>query len=211
MPVRSSSVSLVIAGTALNYLSLFYEAFLNMIGTTLKAVMSSDFFSLTGYSVDYQGNRHLIGTADTLTDSMVLLSACHVLQDMVQGDSVTINLKTPLRLLSNGSTVQRFDFAPFFRSLLRRMSALIAYYGSGQLELDFSFLSNASIEVNCYDSTVHYVPSPWLKSLSSSGLLGTVECIGLVEPMFSLLRLGSYFNVGKGATYGFGHFSLEVH
>ncbi len=206
----SCAVSLLIIGTALNHLSLLYTVLRTLIHTALTTAGVNG-FSVEGYSVDYQGNRHRLTLLENSTESVVLLSASHVLQDILHGDTLTITLKTPLRLLQNGSTVRRFDFAPFFLSMLRRCSSLIAYYGSGELDVDFTSLSTAAQRVTWYDSTVQFTSSHRSQSVSSSGLLGTVDCTDLVDSLLSILRLGSYFNVGKGATYGSGHFSFEVH
>jgi hypothetical protein len=119
-------------------------------------------------------------------------------------------LKAPTRLLYNGSIIHLFDFAAFFRSQMRRCSSLCAYYGSGELDLDFVQLSDLSQNVSVFDNQIRYSQPHWSKRQNRAGLIGTAECSGLVAPMSALLLLGSYFNAGKGATFGFGYHEIEA-
>lgn len=206
----SCTVGLVVIGSAVNFIGFFHTALLRMVEAALCTVLVPAHFILRSYSLDYLGVRHLIADPAWLPESVILLSGRHILQNTVHSDSVILSLKSPLRLLSNGSIAHRFDFNMFFRSQLRRCSSLCAYYGTGELELDFARLSEYANNVAAFDDKIRYTQPPWSKRLNRSGLTGTVECAGLVEPMLSLLILGSYFNAGKGATFGSGFHQLEV-
>lgn len=204
------TAGMVVIGSAVNYIGLFYTALLRMAEAAVCSVLPYASYALRSYSLDYQGVRHEITDAACLPGTVILLSGKHILQNTVHSDTVRIMLKSPLRLLSNGSIAHRFDFAAFFRSQLRRCSSLYAYYGSGELDLDFARLSAAAQNVAVFDDTIRYTQPPWSTRLNRAGLTGTAECAGLVEPMFSLLLLGSYFNAGKGAAFGSGFHQLEV-
>jgi len=206
----SCTVGMVIIGTAVNYIGLFHAALLRMVEVGVFTVLPSSKLSLRSYSLDYQNIRHEIDSAGQLSESVILLSGQHILQNTVHSDHVRLSLISPLRLLSNGSIVHKFDFGIFFRSQLRRCSSLCSYYGTGELELDFARLSETAQKVAVFDDKTSYTQPPWSKRLNRAGLLGTVECAGLVEPMLSLLLLGSCFNAGKGAAYGSGFHQLEV-
>ncbi len=135
----------------------------------------------------------------------------HVLQNTVHSGTITLHLKSPLRLLNSGSIAHRFDFGMFFCSQLRRCSSLCAYYGAGELDLDFAGLSKAAQDVAVLEDKTNYTQPPWSKRPNNAGVTGTAECAGLLEPMHSLLILGSYFNAGKGATFGSGFYQIEGH
>jgi hypothetical protein len=107
-------------------------------------------------------------------------------------------------------SVHFFDFSLFFRSQLRRCSSLCAYYGTGEMELDYANLSRAAHNVTVLEDEILYTRPLWAPRRGKAGLIGSVECSGLVEPMYSLLLLGSYFNAGKGAAYGSGFYTVEV-
>lgn len=206
----SCTVGMVIIGSAVNYLEIFHTALLHMVEADVCTVLTPAKYSLRSYSLDYQGVRHEIRQAASPTESVILLSGQHLLQNTVHSDSVRLALKSPLRLLSNGSIAHRFDFAMFFRSQMRRCSSLCAYYGTGELDLDFVRLSRAAQNVAVMEDGIKYTQPSWSRSPNRAGLTGTAEFVGLVEPMLSLLLLGSYFNAGKGATYGSGFHQLEV-
>ena len=209
--ISSCTVGMVVIGSAVSYIGLFHTALLRTVESALHAVLPAPAkFSLCTYSLDYQDSRHEITHAASLSESVILLSGQHILQNTVHSDSVRLSLISPLRLLSNGSIAHRFDFGLFFRSQLRRCSSMCAYYGSGELDLDFAFLSLAAQNVTVLEDGIHYTQPSWTKRLNRAGLTGSVDCVGLVEPMFSLLLLGSYFNAGKGAIFGMGFHKLEV-
>ena len=203
----SCTVGMVVVGTAVNYVEIYHSALLRMIGTALSSVLPHVDFTLRSYMLDYQSVQYPIST---LPESVILLSLKHILNNTLHSDSLRLSLKSPLRLLCNGSIMHRFDFAAFFRSQLRRCSSLCAYYGSGELELDFYALSLAAQNVAVLEDGIQYTQSAWSKRQNRSGLIGVAEFTGLVEPMFSLLLLGSYFNAGKGATFGSGFHQIEV-
>ncbi len=208
--VSACTVGLVIVGGALNYIEFFHAALVSMIEAGVSTVLSPAKYKLSYYSLDYKGGRHAITQPALLPENVILLSGLHVLQNSVHSDSVRLNLKTPLRLLSNGSIAHRFDFGMFLCSQMRRCSSLWAYYGTGKLDIDFAFLSESAQNVAVFDDKIQYTQPTWSKRLNRSGLTGTAECAGLVEQMLSLLTLGSYFNAGKGATFGSGFYQLEV-
>lgn len=209
-PSASCTVGLVIIGSAVNYVEFFQSALRRMVGECVNDVPAPATFALHYYCLDYQGVRHEISPAALLPASVILLSGQHILQNSVHSEHVRLLLNSPLRLLNNGSIAHRFDFATFFRSQLRRCSSLFAYYGTGKMDLDYPFLSNAARNVTVLEDDSHYTQPAWSKRLNRAGLTGTVECSGLVEPMFALLCLGSYFNAGKGAAFGLGYHKLET-
>lgn len=205
----SCTVGMVVIGRAVNYIGFFHTALLRMLEAAVCTVLPAAKVGLRSYSLDYQGARHEITHAASLPENVILLSGLHILQNTVHADSVILSLKSPLRLLTNGSIAHRFDFGMFFRAQLRRCSSLCAYYGDGELDLDFTTLSGAAQNVTVLEDNTHYIQPPWSKRLNRSGLIGTVECTGLVEAMFPLLLLGSFFNAGKGAAFGSGFHQIE--
>lgn len=204
------TIGLVVIGSAVNYLEYFHAALLRMVETNVCSILNSVNNELHFYSLDYHGDRHEITSVKSLPESVILLSGKYILQSTVHSDSARLALKSPLRLLSNGSIAQRFDFAAFFRSELRRCSSLWAYYGTGEMKLDFVKLSELSQNVILLNNKIIYTSSFLPASHIKPGLIGSTECFGLVEPMFSLLLLGSYFNAGKNASSGSGFYEIKA-
>jgi len=204
------SVGLVVIGTAVNYVKYFHTALLRMVETAVYSVLNAEKYSLHSYTLDYQGVRHELSFGTSCSDGVMLLSGHHILHNSVHSESIKISLKSPLRLLYNGSIVHLFDFAAFFRSQMRRCSSLCAYYGSGELHLDFVQLSEFAQKVTVFDDKIRYSQPQWSTRQNKAGLTGSAECSDLVEPMSALLFLGSFFNAGKGATYGSGQYEVEA-
>ncbi len=204
------SAGLVVIGTAVHSVGYFYTALLNMVNSVLTSLSPPNSFNIRCYSLDYHGVRHEISQGASLPDGVILLSGQHIIQNSVHANSVRVSLKSPLRLLTNGTIAYQFDFAQFFRSQLRRCSSLFAYYGTGELNLDYVRLSELAQNVTVIDDEIHYIQPAWSKNQNRAGLLGTAVCTGLVEPMSALLLLASYFNGGKGASFGSGFHGIEV-
>ena len=204
------TVGLVVIGSALNYLGFFHAALLRMVEDGVNTVLPSQEYRLSSYCLDYQGVRHEFTDGILFPGNVILLSGQHILRNTVHSDSARLLLKSPLRLLSHGSIAHRLDFCSFFRSQLRRCSSLYAYYGTGEIDLDFTGLALSAQNVIIFEDEIHFTQPYWSKRLNKAGLTGSADFDGLVEPMFSLLLLGSYFNAGKGAAYGSGYYQLEV-
>jgi hypothetical protein len=203
------TVGLVIIGSAVNYTEIFHAALVSMIETAVCPILSGSEFRLILYCLDYEGIRSLISNLTSLAQGVILLSGRHILQNTVHSDSARLSFYSPLRLLSNGSITHRFDFATFFRSQLRRCSSLFTYYGSGNIDLDFAGLSQAAQKISVLEDGINYTLPHWTNRQNMAGMVGSVELVGLVEPMYAILLLGSYFNAGKGATFGSGFHHFE--
>ncbi len=208
--VLSCSAGLVVIGSAVNFIGYFYTALLRVVTSGLGTLPDPDPVSFRSYSLDYHGVRHEISHDVSMNDSVILLSGQHLLDNTVHGNAVRVTLFSPLHLIINGAVSYQFDFARFFRSQLRRCSSLCAYYGVGELDLDYAGLSDAAQNVAVIANKIHYIQPAWSNRRNRAGLIGTAECTGLVEPMVALLLLGSCFNGGKGASYGSGFHHVEV-
>lgn len=204
----SLTVGIVVVGRAVQQLDFFYSALQKLIEECIHNVLPKHaIYSLRCFSLDYHGVRHEISS---LSESVILLSSISLLQNTVRSECVKLTLKSPLRLLCNGSVAHSFDFPAFFRTQLRRCSSLWAYYGAGELQLDFASLSELARQVSVLEDHIQYSQPSWSKQKNRSGLTGFAECYGLADSMYSLLLLGSYFNAGKGASYGLGSYQVEI-
>jgi hypothetical protein len=206
----SCTAGMVVIGSAANHAGLFHLALTRMVESAVRIAQPLVQPSLHSYSLDYQGIRHEMNQESLLPDNVILLSGQHIFEDTIHSDSVRLTFTSPLRLIHSGSIAHSFDFATFFRSQLRRCSSLSAYYGTGTLDLDYAGLSLFAQDVVVLEDDIHYSQPAWSKLRNRAGLTGTVECTGLVEPMFSLLLLGSCFNAGKGASFGLGFHTVEA-
>jgi hypothetical protein len=203
------TLGMTLIGIAVNYINDFKSALESMIDACLNTVQNGEIISLRFYALDYQNTRYEISHSKSSIASLVFLSAENVLSTAINSSHAILIFKSPLRLLGNGSILHHFDFATFFRSQLRRCSSMFAYYGKGELNLDFVLLSKSAEMVSLLEDDIKYIQPSWSKSRNCSGLTGSAAFIGLVENMYPLLLLGSYFNAGKGAAYGSGNYQID--
>lgn len=203
------TAGIAVIGDAVQHSDIFHTTLLGIAETAVSNVLPPTAYSFSSYTIDYLGERHCLGHSALMHENVIVLSGRQILENCINADSVRLTLKSPLRLMSNGSIARRFDFAAFFRSQLRRCSSLCAYYGTGKPVLDFSFLSAASLNVAVLEDGIRYSQPSWSNRLNRAGLTGTAECSGLTGQMFPLLLLGSYVNAGKGASYGSGVYQIE--
>lgn len=198
-------LGLVIVGNAIQHVSTFQSVISLMIASV--AENNGVDVAVTGTScLDYQGGRHELNAASY---SLVLLSGMEILEATQHSDLVKIYLNSPLKLLSGGSIAHSLDFGLLLRSQMRRCSSLFAYYGEGELELDYVFMSVTAAKVTSIENDFSFTIPHWSKRANFAGILGAGEFTNLADGMLPLLMLGSYFNAGKGAAYGMGVYRIE--
>ena len=128
-------------------------------------------------------------------------------------DKVRIDLITPLRLVVDGSLVQKLSFPNLLRRLLRRLTDLYECYVKKKLELDFPVLLKMAEEVKVKQDETRWID---LSSYSNrrkastpvGGLVGSITFEGNMREFLSLLAWGQITHVGKDATRGNGWYRI---
>jgi len=211
-PERISEVvlTLVILGNAINHLNHFFVAVKNLIETSTELCSGHDAGLTAIYCLDYQNNRYQLDLSSTVNDSLIILSAIDIMESVVCSDQIRLIIDSPLRLMSAGKLQRCFDFSSFMCSQLRRCSSMSAYYGEGEISLDFQLLAKQSRQVECIKNDITINMPFWTQRANNSGLSGTADFIHISSGLLPLLILGSYLNAGKGATVGFGSYRVEM-
>lgn len=203
-------LSLVVIGNAVNHLPVFIKAVRRLIEShpVQYSRTAPDIIGI--YCTDYQSARHELDCSSLGTQNLVVLSSLEIMEYAVAAEHIKLILESPLRLLSSGSVLHKMDFAVFLRSQLRRCSSLFAYYGDGELEIDFAGLSAMANHVECHNDGIIYSQPSWSQRSNHAGLAGTSLFGEDTAGMMPLLVLGSYFNAGKGASFGLGAYRVET-
>ncbi len=163
------------------------------------------------------GRQHRLMSHDEETITMPDLPITHAAALERAGrlprETITLELLTPLRLVSESKLVHRLTFEPLLRRLLRRLDQLaLATTGHG-LDLPFTDLVEASRDVRVvHDGT------RWLDANSHSsrtgrvtpigGLVGAITFAGDLAPFLPWLVWGEIAHVGKDTTKGNGWYRL---
>lgn len=127
---------------------------------------------------------------------------------------VNLSLLSPLRLLQSGKPLFKISFADLFPFVLRRVSSLLSCYGQFDLSGDAGYLIDLANQVEMVENRLEWKDWRRLKNLQGGqnlgGLLGRMDLQGeSLSELIWILQLGSLFNVGKGAAYGAGQYTLS--
>lgn len=203
-------VSLVVIGKAINHLPVFVSAVELLLDSCSGQCSGNAPLINCIHCLDYQSVRHEINWSRQGDLNLVVLSSLEIMKNSLDTNEARLILESPLKVPSTGSLLHDFEFGIFLRSQMRRCSSLFAYYGDGELDIDFAELSAAVGVVRCHKDGICYSQPYWSQRSSHAGLLGISEFSNLAPGMLPLLTLGSYFNAGKGASFGFGAYNVDA-
>ncbi len=202
-----AELRLTLVGEAANLLDIYLHTI-----TTLFPPGSSSPLSMACRAVEAvagDGTRILLRSGDGPPDlsSLPLLTfADTVPLPGNPGTSVSLEIGTPLRLLHRGMPLRELPFPAVAGALFRRVSSLAYYYGGVELPHDFKWLAQLSRTVTCRRSELAWVN----RGGGLQGVEGRVTYGGELEEFLPFLALGSLLNLGKGAAYGMGSYTLAA-
>ncbi len=129
-------------------------------------------------------------------------------------ERLSLNLLTPLRLVVDGSLVQKLTFRTLAQRLLRRLTDLYRYCCHEELSLDFPGLLKQAEEVQVVQDNTGWVD---LSSYSqrrqartpTGGLMGKITFTGNLSDFLPLLVWGELTHLGKDTTRGNGWYRID--
>ncbi len=127
---------------------------------------------------------------------------------------VTLELLTPLRLISAERLADAVPFSLLVRSLLRRLAHLSYFHcGGDPRPVPFREWIGLAGAVRVVEHSLRW--QDWARyssrqqtTMTLGGLLGTITYEGPVGPFLPLLRLGEVTHVGKGTSFGLGRYRI---
>jgi hypothetical protein len=127
---------------------------------------------------------------------------------------VTLDIRTPMRLVVAGRLVKSLTFEVFVRRLLRRLADLSVSACGVPLAIDHQALLAAATGVHVAEDRTRWVDVPSFSSRHGrftpiGGLLGSVTFEGELDAFVPWLLWGSITHVGKDATKGGGWYRLK--
>ena len=130
------------------------------------------------------------------------------------GSDLTIAFESPAQIIVGGRVPRDLSFETLIRTLLRRVTSLCAFHGTGPVDADFAALLRSAETVR----TVHHDLQRISRTRYSGrqkrrtpqrGLIGQVRYAGdAIADFLPLLRLGERVHVGKGTGFGLGRYRL---
>ncbi len=205
-------IGLVLAGSAINHVKDYFTAMFHLFSPEGKEwmvkgrVVKAESTTCT----DYRNN--IIQKSGKLADDAISTISARDIEEIatLDPDRIRLVISTPVRLLQDAKPVHDFSFSSFVRPLMRRISSLAYYYYGNGLEFDYKWLSSASTSVVMSQNDFHWCE--WGGERHGerlAGIVGSGICEGPLADFHTLLLLGEYFNVGKGAPFGLGGYRLE--
>lgn len=136
-------------------------------------------------------------------------------ENMQYSSNLGITFLTPARLLSNSKPVFDANFAGIFPFMLRRVSSMLHAWCGVELLIDAQSLIDAAAEVELISSDLQWHDWRTLHSDDDQHSLGGV--VGSLvldrinsDELLMVIALSSLLNIGKSASYGCGHFKIDL-
>jgi CRISPR/Cas system endoribonuclease Cas6 (RAMP superfamily) len=223
MPGEHFEWEMVLVGNAIKYLPYFI--------VTIKALGES------GFGLWYEGKRARVDVESVVAVNPLSGHSHRVFdgrtnladgsnQHIVTGDSIeahaaglagdllNIEFLSMTRLKYEDSFVRVPVFHVLVRNILRRLSTLSYFYQGKDTDLPFIDLVDAAKMVRDENISVRW--QEWHRysgrskaTMNFSGFVGRMRYSGTLTPFRPLLLYGSIVSVGKGATFGLGHYVVE--
>lgn len=122
-------------------------------------------------------------------------------------------LTSPLRLRVGGGAIEARAFDPqsWLRALVRRMTLLVAIYGEGEVPGAGGETEATLREPQLWQVTMHRWSARQKREIDMSGPMGSflLPLAGL-EPVWPLIWLGQWTQVGAGTNAGLGAYRLKA-
>ena len=137
-------------------------------------------------------------------------------EDLSIPENLTVKFLTPTTLRFSRKIVRPevFEFHILVRNLLRRISMLSYFHAGTPLELDFKGLIARAQEIKTLSRKLSWVRFKRRSTRTGEvypleGFVGEVQFGGDFSPFAEILLLGTYVQVGRSASFGFGLYNLS--
>ena len=129
--------------------------------------------------------------------------------------SVTLNVKTPLRIQKKGQTLAHdMSGRDFIMALVRRYYLLEEFHTQHYQAPDFAALAESARAVNaetCFKwcDWARYSNRQQQKMVLG-GVLGSIKLTGQLQPFLPVIQLGQWLHAGNKTTFGMGLYVIET-
>ncbi len=200
------------------------------IYTNKTQTLANHYPIIRAHQLDHQGitpaashaeEKHSVVSArpndEAGTNAPASASSCEGENSSVMGgnhhSTITVSLRTPLRIRFDGQITDNLEFHVLLRNLLRRIASLSYFHCGKRLDVDFRGLIENSRAVRQTASDIYWYD--WKRYstrqeewMSLGGVIGSVLYEGDMSDFMVLLRLGEYVHVGKGTSFGLGKYEM---
>ncbi|GLI34300.1 CRISPR system precrRNA processing endoribonuclease RAMP protein Cas6 [Desulforhabdus amnigena] len=207
---------LVLVGRALELLPYFVYAFISLgerglgreHGTfALESVFSED-SGIPRMIYDMTTQKLRAGAPPVVSEH--LMRRCKALSS---ASKLGVEFLTPTRIKSDGHLLDGPEFHHLIRALLRRISSLSYFHCGQRLKLDYREWISRAQEIQTVEKELSWYDwerysTRQKQRMTLGGFIGRIAFEGTFQSFLPLLVLGEILHVGKGATFGLGHYRL---
>jgi hypothetical protein len=132
----------------------------------------------------------------------------------VSWQSVSLEFLTPLRLQRDGRILRPevISARDLLMGMLRRTASFVEMHLAGRMEVDFAELNRRASGIfmsgNLRWARWTRYSHRQQQEMNLDGVIGRVQLEGDLAPFWPLLQLCQWLHVGKGATFGLGHYVM---
>lgn len=132
------------------------------------------------------------------------------------GDTVRLHLHTPLRIQRHGKPLgaDQINARDLLVALARRQSLLMDFHGPGEQGCDFRQLAEQADTITLTPERLRWCD--WQRyshrqqqKMALGGIVGSLTLLGSLAPFQTALFQGQWWHLGKNATFGMGHYTME--
>lgn len=128
-------------------------------------------------------------------------------------DHLVISFATPTRLMVDGGPLRKPRFSQIFPFMLRRVTSMLYAHCNIEIADDSSLLIEKARTIEMPHADLVWADWRALASqqgMSIGGFMGDITIQGdALEDILWVLSVAQFFGLGKGATYGAGHFCIS--
>jgi len=126
---------------------------------------------------------------------------------------ISMEIHTPLRIISRQVPVARLPFSLLMRNMIRRATSLLNVYGEGEPDLDYAAMVAQSEEVAVSANSLKWFDwkrysSTQDRKMFMGGLIGTIEYEGELSAFLPIMRMVEKVHLGKNTAFGLGKVSF---
>lgn len=129
--------------------------------------------------------------------------------------SIMVHFHTPLRVKRDSRLTDTLPFHVLLRTMLRRLSGLLACYNGGEPRLDYKGLVTRAQNVKTAENRLQW--NDWRrysnrqeKAMMMGGVVGTVIYEGDMTEFMPMMDFCSRVHIGKQTAFGLGRFTATV-
>ncbi|PKK83649.1 MAG: hypothetical protein CVT49_07790 [candidate division Zixibacteria bacterium HGW-Zixibacteria-1] len=140
-------------------------------------------------------------------------TSLYMLAKEIRNTDALIELKTPLKLITDGRVNNNPTVRDILANLLRRLSNMSYFFGGKDADLEYEKLLEMATSLTSENElrkirAIRY-SSRQEKAIDISGIIGKMNILDCPPAILSLLQMGQFAGIGKNTSMGLGDYIID--